>query len=141
MESPCFPFGICASAAATRRTGSFVPATRSPFQHHGAGHQQQGPPRFRQAPVPGTGSPGDVGQRRTLPTLPVDQFAATLAPWMGVSPTNLSAVMPGLGDDGARDLGLFAQLRSRKPGRDRWSGRATPADQRARILEASGLAT
>jgi hypothetical protein len=141
MESPCFTFGICAPAAATRRTGSFVPATALALgQHHGAGHQQ-GPPRSRQAPVLGTGSPGDAGQRRTLPTLPVDQFAATLATWMGVSPTNLSALVPGLGDDGARDLGLFAQLRCRKPGRDRWSGRATPADQRGRILEASGLAT
>ncbi len=60
------------------------------------------------APLLGSTSPDDVGQGRMLPTMAVDQLASTLATWMGVSASNLSTVVPGIGNYSVRDLGLFA---------------------------------
>lgn len=59
------------------------------------------------APVPGNNGPDDVGQGRMLPTMAVDQLAATLATWMGVSATDLATVVPGIGNYSVKDLGLF----------------------------------
>jgi uncharacterized protein (DUF1501 family) len=62
-----------------------------------------------QAPLPGNNGPDDVGQGRMLPTMAVDQLAATLATWMGVTnPTDLATVVPGIGNYTQKDLGLFA---------------------------------
>jgi uncharacterized protein (DUF1501 family) len=63
---------------------------------------------FGAAPVPGNDGPDDVGQGRMLPTMAVDQLAATLATWMGVTAGELSTVVPGIGNYTVRDLGLFA---------------------------------
>jgi uncharacterized protein (DUF1501 family) len=63
---------------------------------------------FGQAPMPGNNGPDDVGQGRMLPTMAVDQLAATLATWMGVSGTDLPTVVPGIGNYTVKDLGLFA---------------------------------
>ncbi len=49
----------------------------------------------------------DVGQGRLLPTTSVDQLAATLASWMGVSDSNLQLVAPNIGNYSLRNLGLF----------------------------------
>jgi uncharacterized protein (DUF1501 family) len=49
----------------------------------------------------------DVGQGRLLPTTSVDQLAATLASWMGVSDSNLALVAPNIGNYSTRNLGLF----------------------------------
>ena len=46
-------------------------------------------------PDAGLGGSQDVGQGRLLPGLAVQQLAASLARWMGVSPTNLDLVAPG----------------------------------------------
>jgi uncharacterized protein (DUF1501 family) len=46
-------------------------------------------------PLPGDNGPDDVESGRMLPTLAVDQLAAELARWMGVSETDLSKVVPG----------------------------------------------
>jgi uncharacterized protein (DUF1501 family) len=62
---------------------------------------------FGQAPLPGNNGPDDVGQGRMLPTMAVDQFAATLATWMGVSDADLPLVVPGIGNYSVKDLGLF----------------------------------
>ena len=51
--------------------------------------------------------PDDVGQGRLLPSTSVDQVAATLAKWMGVSDTNMPLVVPNIGNYTTRDLGLF----------------------------------
>ena len=51
--------------------------------------------------------PDDVGQGRLLPTTAVDQLAATLARWMGVSDSDLALVVPNIGEYSQRDLGLF----------------------------------
>jgi uncharacterized protein (DUF1501 family) len=62
---------------------------------------------FGQAPVLGNDGIDDVGQGRMLPTMAVDQLAASLATWMGVSATDLASVVPGIGNYSVKDLGLF----------------------------------
>ncbi|MBB3196736.1 DUF1501 domain-containing protein [Roseateles terrae] len=51
--------------------------------------------------------PDDVGQGRLLPTTAVDQLAATLALWMGVSPSDLPSVLPGIGNFSNQNLGFM----------------------------------
>jgi uncharacterized protein (DUF1501 family) len=43
------------------------------------------------------GGPDDTGRGRWIPSTSVDQYAATLATWFGVSPTNLPIVLPNIG--------------------------------------------
>ena len=62
-----------------------------------------------------TGDPNDqwhVGQGRLLPSTSVDQYAATLASWFGVSNSELASVLPNLSHFGGADyptnLGFMA---------------------------------
>lgn len=50
------------------------------------------------APAVGNNTPDDVGQGRLLPTIAVDQYAATLAGWFGVTPSNMVTVLPNIGN-------------------------------------------
>jgi uncharacterized protein (DUF1501 family) len=56
-----------------------------------------------------TGGPDDVGQGRLLPSTSVDQMAATLARWFGVSDTDLATVLPQISNWSAsqRNLGFM----------------------------------
>ena len=47
-------------------------------------------------PAIANNGPDDVGQGRLLPSLSVDQYAATLASWFGVSPGSLPTVLPNI---------------------------------------------
>jgi uncharacterized protein (DUF1501 family) len=60
------------------------------------------------APVVANNGPDDVGQGRLLPTTSVDQLAATLGKWMGVSDSDLLGLLPSLANynAGARNLGF-----------------------------------
>ncbi|MES3024782.1 MAG: DUF1501 domain-containing protein [Pseudomonadota bacterium] len=60
------------------------------------------------APVVANGGPDDVGQGRLLPSTSVDQFAATMGGWLGVSDTDLLALLPNLANynASARKLGF-----------------------------------
>lgn len=58
-------------------------------------------------PVVADDGPDDVGRGRLLPGLSVDQYAATLARWLGVPDNQLGVVAPGLDRFAVRDLGLF----------------------------------
>ena len=59
-------------------------------------------------PAIGNGTADDVGQGRLLPTIAVDQYAATLASWFGVSAGEMATVLPNIGnyDASARNLGF-----------------------------------
>ena len=59
-------------------------------------------------PVVANGGPDDVGQGRLLPSTSVDQYAATLGAWLGISDTDLLTVLPNLGNWNAsqRNLGF-----------------------------------
>jgi uncharacterized protein (DUF1501 family) len=62
---------------------------------------------FGTLPIIASGGPDDVGQGRLLPTLAVDQLAATLATWFGASSSDLSLVVPTIRNFTVRDIGLF----------------------------------
>ena len=49
-------------------------------------------------PAIGNGTGDDVGQGRLLPSISVDQYASTLASWFGVSKTDMTTVLPNMGN-------------------------------------------
>ena len=49
----------------------------------------------------------DVGRGRLLPSVSVEQYAATLGRWFGISATDLPLVLPRLGNFGSADLGFM----------------------------------
>ncbi|MFT5533855.1 MAG: hypothetical protein ACI802_002090 [Candidatus Paceibacteria bacterium] len=59
-------------------------------------------------PIIADNGPDDVGRGRLIPTTSVDQYAATLGRWMGVSDTDLLALLPNLSnyDVSKRNLGF-----------------------------------
>ena len=59
-------------------------------------------------PIVASNGPDDVGQGRLLPTTSVDQYAATLGKWLGLSDSALLGVLPNLGNYNlaARTLGF-----------------------------------
>lgn len=56
-------------------------------------------------PTLANGGPDDIGQGRLVPTLAVDQYAATLARWFGVAPSDLPTVVPNIGNFAGTALG------------------------------------
>jgi len=52
------------------------------------------------------GGNDDTGRGRWLPSTSVDEYAATLATWFGVSAANLATVLPNLGRFGTPNLGF-----------------------------------
>ncbi len=58
-------------------------------------------------PVIANSGPDDVGQGRLLPSLSVDQVAATLATWFGVSALDQQSILPNLKNFSQKDLGFF----------------------------------
>jgi uncharacterized protein (DUF1501 family) len=59
-------------------------------------------------PVVANDGPDDVGQGRLLPSTSVDQYAATMGKWLGISDTDLLTVLPNLAnwDASQRNLGF-----------------------------------
>ena len=76
--------------------------------HFMVGGAVNGQRYYGTAPVIANNGPDDVGQGRLLPTTSVDQYAATLGKWLGVSDTDLVSVLPNLANYnlGARNLGF-----------------------------------
>ncbi len=58
-------------------------------------------------PVMGLNNNDEVGSGRLLPTTSVDQYAATLASWFGVSSTDMSLVLPNIGNFSNTNLGFM----------------------------------
>jgi len=53
--------------------------------------------------------PDDTEHGRWIPTTSVDEYAATLARWFGVSDTDLPIVFPNIGRFPSRDLGFMSR--------------------------------
>jgi len=53
------------------------------------------------------GGPDDTGRGRWIPTTSVDQYAATLANWFGVSAANMPVVLPNIGRFASSNLGFL----------------------------------
>ena len=77
--------------------------------HFVMGGAVKGKNLYGTAPVVANGGPDDVGQGRLLPTTSVDQLAATLGKWMGVSDSSLLTLLPSLSnwDASKRTLGFL----------------------------------
>jgi uncharacterized protein (DUF1501 family) len=76
--------------------------------HFMLGGAVKGKQFYGTAPIVANGGPDDVGQGRLLPTTSVEQFAATLGRWMGVSDSELLTVLPNLSNYSTRNLGFLA---------------------------------
>ncbi len=63
---------------------------------------------YGQVPLLELGGPEDTGRGRWIPTTSVDEYAATLASWFGVSSSNIPIVLPNLGRFGTANLGFMA---------------------------------
>jgi len=59
-------------------------------------------------PTVALNGPEDAGQGRLIPSLATDQYAATLAKWLGADATALQAALPNLGNFTTADLGFLA---------------------------------
>ncbi|WP_210357729.1 DUF1501 domain-containing protein [Sphingomonas beigongshangi] len=57
-------------------------------------------------PAIGNGTADDVGQGRLLPSIAVDQYAATLASWFGIANGDLTTVLPNMGNYNASSWNL-----------------------------------
>ncbi len=64
---------------------------------------------FGTVPTIADDGPDDVGRGRLIPTTSVDQYASTLARWMGAGSSELEAVVPNIGNYSVKDLGLLRE--------------------------------
>lgn len=64
--------------------------------HFAMGGAVHGRDFYGNPPAVANNGPDDVGQGRLLPSLSVDQYAATLASWFGVSAGQLPTVLPNI---------------------------------------------
>ena len=76
--------------------------------HFMLGGAVKGKSLYGTAPVVADGGPDDVGQGRLLPSTSVDQYAATLGSWFGISDSELLTLLPNLGNFNQRNLGFLA---------------------------------
>lgn len=56
-------------------------------------------------PTLANNGPNDIGQGRLIPTMSVDQYAATLATWFGVAASDLQTVLPNINNYTGSTLG------------------------------------
>jgi uncharacterized protein (DUF1501 family) len=77
--------------------------------HFMLGGAVKGKRYYGTAPIVANNGPDDVGQGRLLPTTSVDQYAATLGKWMGVSDSELLSLLPNLANfnPSKRNLGFL----------------------------------
>jgi uncharacterized protein (DUF1501 family) len=63
---------------------------------------------YGRCPVLALGGPDDIdGEGRWIPTISVDQYAATLASWFGVASSDLPLVVPNIGRFASASLGFM----------------------------------
>jgi uncharacterized protein (DUF1501 family) len=74
--------------------------------HFVMGAAVKGQKTYGALPTLALGSPDDAGQGRWIPTIAVDQYAATLASWFGVDAAGLNTVLPNLANFGTANLGF-----------------------------------
>ena len=74
--------------------------------HFVVGGAVNGKKLYGTPPAIGNNTADDVGQGRLLPTISVDQYAATLASWFGVSASDLPTVLPNIGNYNASTWNL-----------------------------------
>lgn len=78
--------------------------------HFVMGGAVQGNRVYGQFPTVALNGPQDAGRGALIPTTSVDEYAATLSRWFGVSSSNLPLVLPNIGRFASRDLGFMGPL-------------------------------
>jgi uncharacterized protein (DUF1501 family) len=76
--------------------------------HFIMGGAVQGNRIYGQFPTVALGGPEDYRQGSLMPTTAVDQYAATLCRWFGVSSTDMSIILPNIGRFSNHNLGFLA---------------------------------
>lgn len=76
--------------------------------HFVTGGAVRGKDVYGRFPVIGVNTDDDVGQGRLLPAVSVDQYAATLARWFGLTASQVDEVFPNLRNFPMVDLGFMA---------------------------------
>lgn len=76
--------------------------------HFIVGGAVRGGDLYGRFPVPVVNGPDDSGDGRWIPTTAVDEYAATLATWFGVSQTDLPTIFPNIGRFAHPNLGFMA---------------------------------
>ena len=75
--------------------------------HFMVGGAVKGGEIYGKMPTLAVNGPDDTGLGRWIPTTSVDEYAATLATWFGVSPTDLPKVLPNIGRFAKPNLGFL----------------------------------
>jgi uncharacterized protein (DUF1501 family) len=75
--------------------------------HFVVGGAVRGGEMYGRMPALSINGPDDTGLGRWIPTTSVDQYAATLATWFGVSATDLPVVLPNIGRFSRANLGFL----------------------------------
>ncbi|MFT4195522.1 DUF1501 domain-containing protein [Ottowia sp.] len=75
--------------------------------HFVMGGAVKGKSFYGTAPEAVAGGPEDIGQGRYIPSTSVDQYAATMARWFGVSDTEMTQVAPSIGNFNSKYIGFL----------------------------------
>jgi uncharacterized protein (DUF1501 family) len=75
--------------------------------HFVAGGAVRGRDIYGRFPITALGTQDDVGSGRMLPSTSVTEYSATLARWMGVTGSDLTTVLPNIGNFSSPDLGFL----------------------------------
>jgi len=75
--------------------------------HFVAGGAVRGRNIYGRFPITALGTQDDIGSGRMLPSTSVTEYAATLARWMGVTGSDLTTVLPNIGNFGSQDLAFI----------------------------------
>ena len=93
---------------------TFQPGSNGGTDHAWGGHQVvlggavQGNQIYGTMPTLALGGPDDTGNNgRWIPTTSVDQYAATMAKWFGVSDTDMPSIFPNLANFTTANLGFL----------------------------------
>jgi uncharacterized protein (DUF1501 family) len=76
--------------------------------HFVMGGKVRGGNIYGSLPTIAVNGPDFIGGDGMIPSTSVEQYAATLAKWMGVSDANIDTIFPNLGRFASRDLGFLA---------------------------------
>jgi uncharacterized protein (DUF1501 family) len=74
--------------------------------HFVMGGAVKGKEIYGKSPIYANNGPDDVGQGRLIPTTSVDQYAATLASWFGISDSQMPTVLPNIGNYSTKNIGF-----------------------------------
>ncbi|MBS0659799.1 MAG: DUF1501 domain-containing protein [Verrucomicrobia bacterium] len=108
---PAFDTRVCSFTASD--FGRTFPSNSGGSDHGWGSHHLvvgggvRGKRTYGKWPTLAVGGPDDTSTGRWIPTTSVDQFAATIAKWFGVTGSNLNLVFPNLNRFNAPDLGFM----------------------------------